>query len=244
MIKLINIILNDYQIYPNYFHFFTIQNIYRTLIGESSKKITNEKNNEKKNEYLKIKYIFDGNKQDFQCKYKEKIKDINKKNWSKINQKNKKVIFFYNGIELDEELTIEEIINEKDKQNNQIVIHLFEVCDINAIKIKEVSCPECSGNIFINFSNYKINLENCQKGHMKKNISLNDFMKTQKRDSHLKCDICNKHLISQNSFYKCFSCNKDLCQNCNEKHDKAHNIFDCKEINNICNIHYGIYYKY
>ena len=31
LIKLINIILNDYQIYPNYFHFFTIQNIYRTL---------------------------------------------------------------------------------------------------------------------------------------------------------------------------------------------------------------------
>ena len=168
----------------------------------------------KKNEYIKLIYKFDNYQPIFQCRLSDKIKDINKRFWSKTNPIKKKVFFYYNGLELDEELTIEEIINEKDIERNKMVINVSEVCDIDEMNIDEVTCPKCYGNIFIKLTNFKINLEDCQNGHTKNNISLNDFMKTQKSDSNLYCDICFKKLIHQISFYKCFSCKKTLCQKC------------------------------
>ena len=47
-----------------------------------------------------------------------------------------------------------------------------------------------------------------------------------------------------NSFYKCFTCNKNLCPLCQSKHNNLHNIINYNDKNYICNIHNEIFSSY
>ena len=127
-------------------------------------------------------------------------------------------------------------------------IILSEIYDLDKIKIKEVKCPQCRENIFINFNNYKMNLLDCKNNHYKNDILFNDFMKTQKTDKsyldRLTCSSCYKTVIYQDTFYKCINCNINLCPSCKEKHNKTHQMIDYNEINVICNEHNGVFNKY
>ena len=245
-ITLINIIINDYLKFPNYLHFINIENIYRVLIREnSSEKKEKPKNNN--NLYIKLIYIIDKNPFDFKLPISYKFKDIHRFNLSKINPRNKKFNYFYNGYELEEEKTIGEIITERDKERNRMEIIAKEVTEIDKIKIKEITCPICFENIFIDFDKYKINLKGCINGHHQNKILFEDFMKTQKTeisDSYYYCGICNRKVSYQMRFYSCFSCKKNLCLSCKEKHDITHQIVDYRDKNYVCNIHNGIFHKY
>ena len=245
-IKLINIIMNDYSLYPNYIHFSNIQNIYRVLIKDNKpkEKLQNEKNNSSIPLIFKLGEI----KITLSCALNEKIEDTTKRFAYKTQLEWKKYKYFYNGYELKGELKIEDIINEKDKEENIMEIKVVEICDVENIKIKEVKCPECNEDICLNFINYKINLKECKNGHKKNKILFKDFMKTQhsssSSSSDIYCDTCYRSYAYKSSFFQCFSCNKKLCLPCKKKHDKRHQIIEYKELNYICNKHNGIYQKY
>ena len=70
----------------------------------------------------------------------------------------------------------------------------------------------------------------CKNGHKMENILLNEFEETQNIDlSHIKCDICkknNKSISYNNIFYKCLTCNNNICPLCKSNHDKEHKIIN------------------
>ena len=89
---------------------------------------------------------------------------------------------------------------------------------------------------------------NCKNNHIYKNISIKDFIISQKIDiSKIRCNICNekdKSSIYNNIMYKCISCNKKICPICNINHNKALLKIDYDNLNYICNKHNEIYIKY
>ena len=240
--KLINIIINDYINYPNYSHFFTIENIYRALISPNKPKI---KEKEKYN-FIRIIFHYNDSHPNYAIKASETVGDLKKAFEHKFMPLYNRYKFFYNGYELNDELKIGEIITEIDKARNKMEIKISEKYEIDKIKIKEIICPQCKENILINFNDYKINLHNCKNKHNKDDINFNDFMKTQNLFylKAVKCINCYKSLIYQDSFYKCLNCKADLCPSCKTKHDKYHQIFDYNELNKICTEHNGNYHKY
>ena len=177
------------------------------------------------NPLIRLTYHFNSCQTPLNCYLKEKIKDIYRSFLSKINPERKQVISLYNNYELNEEMTIEEIITETDRKKKKLDIYLYEICDADKIKIniKDINCPYCKENIFINFDNYKINLQNCKNGHIKNNIMINDLIKTQNKDSYgPMCGDCYHYANFHLSFYKCFKCDKNICESCKENHDKSH----------------------
>ena len=243
--NLINIIINDYLNYPNYFHFVNIDNIYRILIKENKNK--NDEKSKDNDPLIALIYIIDNFKTILRYRISDRFIEVHKHLFDKVYPIKREFKFYYNGYELDEYNKIGETISEEDKERKAMKIIAKEITEIDEIDdIKEIKCPICSKNIFINFDKYKINLK-CVCGHNKNKILFNDFMRTQKshkHDSYLYCSICHKYLEKMESFYKCFSCRQILCDLCKEKHDKSHQIVDYNEINYICKEHNGVYQKY
>ena len=116
------------------------------------------------------------------------------------------------------------------------------------IKSKEVICPKCQENILINFDNYNITLYNCKNKHKEKSISFNKFEETQKIDLSKKiCNSCkerSKSNVFNNEFYKCITCNIDLCPLCLKQHNQNHNIINHENLNYTCHNHHEPYYSY
>ena len=123
-----------------------------------------------------------------------------------------------------------------------------EVQKDEKIKSKNIICPECKENIKMDIKDYKINLYDCKNGHRKENILLNEFEETQNIDlSHIKCDICkknNKSISYNNIFYKCLTCNNNICPLCKSNHDKEHKIINYDDKYYICEKHTENYISY
>ena len=196
-------------------------------------------------------FSYQGNQTVIQCNTNEKMKDICLRFTSKLDINISKVFFLCNGVKLNEDLNFLDINTGKDKTNKIIIL----VNDINEViekeKIilaKEIICPICKDNIFINFHNYKINLTKCKNNHTINNILIKDFKDTQKVDiSKIKCDACKKSNKSEtynNEFYSCLKCRINLCPICKYTHDNNHNIINYDYKNYICDVHYDNYIKY
>ena len=249
-IELVNIIINDYINYPNYYHFFNIENLYRIFMNKSN--IEKEKTKIKRNEYefkkAELRFIYYGKMTTIDCSVSEKMKDIYDRFLSQENLDRKTLNFIYDGDEINENLTIEQIVKEKDKDKDKniyimkiIVLFSDEAKD----KIKNIICPECKDNILIQFKDYKINCYGCKKHHRINNLLFKEFEKTQKIDlSKIKCDNCcffNKANSKENEFYKCITCNKNLCYNCKKRHEKEHLIIFHDRINYFCSKHKNLF---
>ena len=107
---------------------------------------------------------------------------------------------------------------------------------------ENIICPDCKNLTFLNFGDDNIN--NCKNNHEKECSneykSITQFMKNQIIDENeIKCSICNnsKNLYGDN-FYIC-SCQKKLCQLCNDKHEKngKHTSLNFDRRYTICNQH-------
>ena len=193
-----------------------------------------------------VEFIYNGIKAIIQCKVNEKMKDICQKfkEKAKIN-KNMNIFYSYNGkVGFNEELTFEEIANREDKKRNKMNILVYDNQTIinynnNIIISKNIICPECNENIKMDLKDYKINLYDCINGHKIENILLNEFEETQNITLlNIICDICkknNKNISYNNIFYKCLTCNNNICPLCKTKHDKDHIIINYDNKNNICN---------
>jgi len=163
---------------------------------------------------------------------------------SKVNINENSVYFVYNGIKLDAELSFSQQANKIDIDRKKMNVLVYDLertlIQENEIISKEIICPECRESIFMNVKDYKINLYACQNNHKTDNISFYEFENTQKINLiEIKCNICNKNKteFSNNKFYFCCSCGKNLCLFCNSNHDKNHNIINYDEKNYICQKH-------
>ena len=117
----------------------------------------------------------------------------------------------------------------------------------NEIKLKQskyIICPICTEICLINLNDYRIIFSNCRNGHRFTKIMLDEYFYFQKIDeSKIICDKClgedkrNKNEVNNNLFYKCFTCNINLCPLCKNKHDKILLIINYDNKNYHCNEH-------
>jgi len=202
----------------------------------------------------KVKFQFQGQDNIIGCNSDDTMRQICNKFANMMNIDIDNIFFLYNSNIIDEEdfyLKFEEIINEDDKIRKEMNILVFEkkrttIYQEKNIQLKEIICPTCQENTFINISNYKINLNQCQNGHILNNILFKDFNETQKIDiSKIKCDICkikNKSNTFNNDFYKCNECKINICPLCSSKHN--HKVINYDKRNYICSKHNNNFIKY
>ena len=188
-----------------------------------------------------FKVIFDHNnyKYDIQCNLTDLVKDIIDKFLRKSKTKKEKVYFLLSGQILEkqnEQLALEQLLNTENKERGQITIlvSLFDNQNEdsenqrNMVKSKNIIiCPKCGEKAKIDFKNYKISLT-CKNNDITNDILFKEFEKTQYKDeSKIICGNCktnNKSEASNNLFYRCISCNLNLCPLCEPNHDKEHII--------------------
>ena len=159
------------------------------------------------------------------------------------------IYFLVNGNKIDPKKTIESQISrlDKDKKEVKVLAYLKEDDKESETKIifgelKIIICPICKKPCKIKFVGHKIYLY-CVNGHERDNIKLAEFKNTQKINfSEIKCDMCkirNKGNTTQNSFYKCLVCNKNLCPLCQQNHEHKPKIVDYEEKFYYCSLHPG-----
>jgi len=193
----------------------------------------------------------EGKAVEIQCKRSEKIYDIFKRFSSKAKEDIDSMYFLINGDKITDNVKLEKI-NNKDNKITVLVYKKDEeddsdINDKNAELSKEIICPGCGENCLINFDDYIITLNKCDNKHSKNNILLNKYSYTQMiYESKIKCKNCpnTKSKSHNNIFYKCFTCNIDLCPLCKTKHDKKHIIVNYDEKNYLCHMHGQNYTSY
>ena len=198
--------------------------------------------------------IFDHNQQiiSIQIKDLDEIwKDIIQKYAIKSGIDIETVYFVYSGNTINQEYSVNQIINSDDKISKKIRILVNDIQKtINNSKIvnsKNIICPICQEDIKIKIKDYKIFLYDCKNGHKINDILLDEFENKQKIDeSKIVCGICknNKSKVYDNLFYKCYQCEINLCPICKSTHDKVHNIRIYEQGNYICAIHNEAYISY
>ena len=197
-----------------------------------------------------VEFSFKGVSTIIQCNLDEKMKDIFQKFIDKTQIINKNIFYSYDGkTEINKELTFEEVASPEDKTKNKMNIIVLEnklESDLEKkviIKSKNIICPECKENIKMEIKNFKINLYECQNGHKMENILLNEFEYLQNKDlNSRKCDICNK--INNDNFYKCLTCNNNICPLCTSNHCKDHKIINYDDKYYLCKKHNEKYITY
>ena len=199
----------------------------------------------------KVIFIYNGLENIIQCKKEDTMKEIVRKFANKVDINIKEIIFLYGGFNINLDLTYEDIINKDDLKRGEMKILLYNKNNINEsnskIKSKYVICPECKDNCFLNIHNFKISLSGCKNGHKIDNILLNEFEQIQNiNESKIKCNKCprTKNESYNYQFFKCFTCQENLCPLCKSIHDKEHMIIDYDKMNYICNIHNESFISY
>ena len=144
-------------------------------------------------------------------------------------------------------------MNKSEKLNKRKIILVLSInstinnINTNMIKSKDIICPTCKEICIYEIKDHKIKLYGCKQNHNKNNIILYSFEETQKIDlNKIICEICNnnKGHTHNNEFYKCNTCNKNICPLCKSIHDKNHIIIDYDNKNYICNKHNEFFVKY
>ena len=186
-----------------------------------------------------------------QCNTQDNFQKIFHSFANKANIDINTVYFLYSGIILDENSTIEQKINTNDKEIKKmnILVNNKDESKENSIiiKPKDISCPKCGDPARINIKDYKILLL-CKNGHGKGNLLLDEYRATQRIDiSKIVCDNCkenNKGNSYNNMFFRCCTCNMNLCPLCKNNHTKEHNIINYDEKDYICEKHNQKYISY
>ena len=179
------------------------------------------------------------------------MKEIIDKLKMKIDIEIDKIYLLYNGQKINVEMKIEDIINNADKNKNEMNIIVYDINNTiineNIKQSEDIICPECKKNVLIKIEDYKIRKYNCKNKHNNL-LLLKEYENSQNIEiSQIKCEICkikNKSNTYDNEMHKCITCDKNLCPLCKSTHDKNHKIINYDNINNICNKHNTMYVKY
>ena len=75
---------------------------------------------------VEIEFTFEGKKDTIKVDLQEKIKDLKNKCLNKLGQQNLDVYFIYDGINIEEDKKLEEIIKKLDKEEGKMIILLSE----------------------------------------------------------------------------------------------------------------------
>jgi len=170
---------------------------------------------------------------------------------SQVNPEN--IYYLANGFTINPENKIENLMSTENKNQNKMVILANttddgERTESSIIQSKCVICPECYEPCRIELNNYKIKLYDCINGHTSENMRLVNFKTSQMIDQKkILCDICkNQNIFGtyQHQFFKCVTCNKNICPLCRSVHDKSHAIISYEQKNYICKKHNEYYIKY
>ena len=196
-------------------------------------------------------FSYEGTNTTIQCDENDTMKDIYNKFLIKIQKEDDNLYCIYNGNKINKELTFNEQVNTLDKDRKKMNIIVIDdnktTIEKHEIISKDIICPECKDNIIMDIKNFKINLSGCNHHHNKYNIILYSFEETQKIDlNEIKCDICdnNKGNTHNNEFYRCNTCNKNICPLCKSVHDKNHIIINYDDKNYVCDKHNESFSKY
>ena len=184
--------------------------------------------------------------------FEDLFKKIIDKYLIKSNLDINEIYFLANGIKIDKNEKIINIMNEYEKENKKIKILIYsnrnDNENKNIKKSNDILCPECKEICKYDIKDYKITLYDCKNRHKIKNIKINEYENTQNIDlSKIICDICKKKSrldIYNNEFYKCNKCNMNLCPLCKLIHDNNHIIINYDNKIYICNKLNEILFKY
>lgn len=202
----------------------------------------------------KVIFSFNQILTEIQCNENELMENICLKFANKIGKNINSLYFIYSANIIDLKLPFKKVINNSDKKNKYMKILVDKIDTIiiksnnnkKLIKAKQIICPICLENAFIEIENYKIKLT-CNKGH-ESNILISEYEKTQYIDqSKIICDICkekNKAETYNNQFFKCLNCKNNFCPLCNTTHDTNHNIINYDQKDFICEEHFEKYEFY
>lgn len=189
-----------------------------------------------------------------QCNENEKMKEISEKFSNKIESNLNNLLFLYDGNQLDLDLTFEEQSNKEDKLRKKmnIIAYLKNTVILRPntaiIQSKEVICPVCKESCRISIIDYKIIFYECKNGHKINNIFLDEFNSTQLiNESSIICSDCMENNIFssyEKRFYKCLTCEQNLCLLCQQKHNKDHIIIEYDKQNYICKEHNDFYISF
>ena len=187
---------------------------------------------------IEVQFEYNNSTISLHCNESDIINDIFLRNTSKEGLDINKIFFLYGGKTINGQLAINKLINDSENENKIINILVYDI-EENYKKSDNIICSICKGICNLEIKDYKIQLSECENGHIINDILINDFNKTQLIDeSTIICDKCkfkNKHEAKQ--FYNCNVCNQALCESCKNIHDKSHNIIDYDKKNYICKSH-------
>ena len=197
---------------------------------------------------LRVTFEYKGRKIIMQCSGKDKLRKIIENYAMKTEIDINRAYFLYNGTMINEESQLKDIINTEDNKANMMNIIGFDLNtttvineNINNInnELKDLICPKCQETTIINIEDYKINAYNCKNGHRTENMLICEFENAQNLDlSKIICENCkqyNKGNSYNNLFYRCITCNTNLCTFCKSNHDKNHIVINHDDINYKCN---------
>ena len=202
----------------------------------------------------RVIFFYEGIKEKIYCNANDKMKDIVNKFLTKINKQNEieKLYILYHWKYINYDLTFNELANEEDRKKGRIEITVNRKEEIKKERkqfiSKDVICPKCKENTFMDIKNFKINFYGCKNNHKINNIFLNEYEETQKNYlSSILCDLCkksNKNNTINNEFFICNTCDKNICPLCKSNHDKKHKIINYDDKNYICKEHNHPFYNF
>ena len=197
-------------------------------------------------ESVSINFLYESESVMIQCTRDEYMKSAFQKFLIKLNKDIKNIYYLYNGTTINPESKLKEI-NNKDNEINLIVVSEEEKEQGELKYSKDIICPTCGENCILNFKDYKIQLIQCENNHEMDDILITEFEDTQKIDeSSIICNDCqnvNKLNSHENKFYKCCTCQKNICPLCKNKNHNQHIIIDYDYKSYFCNTH-GEKYNY
>lgn len=176
----------------------------------------------------------------------ENMKDIISKYVQKSRLDRNKITFLYSGYNID---TNNEDIAIKGENQIILVIDNLSKEDDVIVNSNNIICPKCKTCARISIEDNKIRIYDCDNKHNIEGILIDKFNDTQKINiSQIKCDACsndkNKGNSYKNEFYKCFTCNMNLCLLCKTNHNQSHMINNYDLKNFICRKHNDKYIKF
>ena len=179
-----------------------------------------------------------------QAKQEEPFKTVINKYLQKSSLSPNDVFFITNGRQINPEDKIENQINQMNIRNKKlkILVQLIERTIISQefANSKEIICPKCQEPCRIKTEDFHISLFGCINNHTT-NLKIKDFYNSQKINiSNIKCEKCkikNKADSHNNEFYKCLTCDMNICLLCKSIHQSNHYIINYEQKNYRCKTH-------
>ena len=210
--------------------------------------------------HYEIIFSYNGINISVACGKHEKLKEIYKRFIYLAKAEGKSLFFIYNGSNiLDDELSFKQLANYDDRKRKKMNVLVNEIDESQGsqgsknsstqyiIKSNEIICPVCYENIKLKFEDYIVILYECKNDH-DTDLLFDQFDSSQNIDlSKIICQNCkinNKANVHDNLFYKCNTCNLNLCPLCYSNHDKTHDIINYDERNYKCEEHNKSYKSY